>query len=42
MLLGKGGVGGVFLMFCSLAIVGGLASVFMLETQGRTLEQIAP
>jgi putative MFS transporter len=42
MLLGKGGISGVFLMFCGVAAVGALASVFMLETQGRALEEIAP
>ncbi|MGC1305534.1 MAG: MFS transporter [Caulobacteraceae bacterium] len=42
MLLGKGGISGVFLMFCGVAVVGAFASVFMLETQGRALEEIAP
>jgi len=41
-LLSKGGTGGVFLMFCGVAVFGGLAALFMVETQGRRLEEIAP
>ena len=35
------GVGGVFLMFAAVSVVGAIASLGMVETRGRSLEELA-
>jgi putative MFS transporter len=40
-LLGSNGIHSVFLMFGILAVIGALAATQMVETGGRTLEEIS-
>ena len=42
MLLAGGGIHSVFLMFTGVTIVGAIASLWMVETRNRQLEDIAP
>lgn len=42
MLVHSGGVNAVFLMFAAISVLGALAAAFMIETRGRSLEEIAP
>jgi putative MFS transporter len=42
MLVHAGGVSAVFLMFAAVSAVGAIAAAGMIETRGRSLEEIAP
>lgn len=42
MLVHSGGVSAVFLMFAAVSVVGAIAAAGMIETRGRSLEDIAP
>jgi putative MFS transporter len=42
MLVHSGGVSAVFLMFAAISVVGAIAAAGMIETRGRSLEEIAP
>jgi putative MFS transporter len=43
LILPRYGVGGVFAMFASFAVIGGITSaLFSLETAGKTLEELSP
>ena len=39
--IAKGSMGVVFLMFAGISLLGALASLQMIETRGRRLEEIA-
>ncbi|MFJ1472057.1 MFS transporter [Massilia orientalis] len=42
MLVHSGGVNAVFLLFAGVSVVGAVAALGMIETRGRSLEEIAP
>lgn len=42
MLVHSGGVNAVFLLFAAVSVVGAVAALGMIETRGRSLEEIAP
>jgi putative MFS transporter len=42
LLLSRQGIGAVFAMFASVAVIGAAAAVSMIETRSRQLEEIAP
>jgi putative MFS transporter len=42
LLLHKHGIASVFMLFAGVSIIGAIAAVRMIETRGRSLEEIAP
>ena len=40
-MVGQGGIASVFILFAVVAVIGAFASLLMIETRGRRLEDIA-
>jgi putative MFS transporter len=40
-MVGEGGIASVFILFAVVAVIGAFASLRMIETRGRRLEDIA-